>query len=160
MSRLTGDFRTAIRGPAWEIQKLKKLPRLWFSGLPPQRQTPEVLRLRNLLADGMKDAADICGRWFGTGYTSQFDRTACPLDYLDFLEYIARSLPALELAVVVRVMEEGRPDHYSSYYSRPGEATLHPDGLKNVRWSGPADREPENPDWGFPPEAAEWVRFQ
>lgn len=154
----TGFFRTAIRGPALKIRKLPKLPHKWFSALPKEQQTPEARRERDLLTDGMKDAADICGRWWGFAYTTQSDSTGVPLVYLDYLEYAARSLPELEIAVVVSVTDKESGHTYErSYYSRPGEMTLHPDRLEEIP---PINKIPGHPYWNFPPEAMEWIRFR
>ncbi|MCI8803826.1 MAG: hypothetical protein HFG01_10900 [Oscillibacter sp.] len=154
----SGFFHTNIRGPASKIRKLPGLPKKWFAALPGDRQTPQAERERNVLTGTMKDAADICGRWWGPAYTNRSDTTGLPLLYLDFLEYAARSLPELEIAVVVNITDRETGHTYErSYYSPAGENTLHPDGLAE---QPPVNRVPGHPYWVFPPEALEWIGFQ
>ena len=101
----SGFFRTNIRGPASKIRKLPGLPKKWFASLPKEQQTPRAKRERNVLIDGMKVAADIRRRWWGTAKTSWWDITTIPLVYLDYLEYMAKAFPKLEIAVVVSVKD-------------------------------------------------------
>lgn len=154
----SGFFRTNIRGPASKIRKLPGLPKKWFAALPGDRQTPQAERERNVLTGTMKDAADICGRWWGPAYTNRSDTTGLPLLYLDYLEYMAKAFPKLEIAVVVSVKDRSTGQtHERSYYSRPGETTLHPDRLEEIP---PINKVPGHPFWDFPPEAMEWIRFR
>lgn len=154
----SGDFRTAIRGPVLTIQRLPGLPKKWFASLPKEQQTPRAKRERNVLIDGMKVAADIRRRWWGTAKTSWWDITTIPLVYLDYLEYMAKAFPKLEIAVVVSVKDRSTGQtHERSYYSRPGETTLHPDRLEEIP---PINKVPGHPFWDFPPEAMEWIRFR
>ena len=154
----SGDFRTAIRGPALTIQRLPGLPKKWFASLPKEQQTPRAKRERNVLIDGMKVAADIRRRWWGTAKTSWWDITTIPLVYLDFPEYAARSLPELEIAVVINVTDRETGHTYErSCYSPAGESTLQPDGLTE---QPPVNRVPGHPYWVFPPVALEWIGFQ
>ena len=85
----------------------------------------------------MKDAADICGRWWGPAYTNRSDTTGLPLLYLDF--------------------PESGHTYERSYYSPAGESTLQPDGLTE---QPPVNRVPGHPYWVFPPVALEWIGFQ
>ena len=153
----SGDFRTAIRGPALTIRRLPGLPKKWFASLPKEQQTPRAKRERNVLIDGMKTAVDN-KPWWGPAKTNWWDITSIPLVYLDYLEYMVKAFPELEIAVVVSVKDRSTGQtHERSYYSRPGEATLHPDDLEPIP---PVGRDPAHPYWDFPPEAMEWLRFQ